>query len=61
MDAAFATKVPYAPVVIELEEGIRLWSLVVDCPPAELAFEMPVEVVFEQIAAAVTLPKFRRI
>lgn len=61
MDAAFATKVPYAPAVIELEEGIRLLSHVVDCPSEELAFEMPVEVVFEEVTDAVTLPKFRRV
>jgi uncharacterized protein len=61
MDATFASKVPCAPAVIELEEGIRLLSLVVDCRPEELAFEMPVEVVFEEITAVVTLPKFWRI
>jgi uncharacterized OB-fold protein len=60
MDPAFAAEVPYAPAVIELEEGVRMLSLVVDCPPEELEFEMPVEVVFEDVTAEVTLPKFRR-
>ena len=57
---AFAASTPYAPVVIELEEGVRLLSEVVDCPPDELEIGMPVEVVFETATAEVTLPKFRR-
>jgi len=57
---AFQNDTPYAPVVIEMEEGVRLLSQVVDCAPDELAIGMPVEVVFEDVTAEVTLPKFRR-
>jgi uncharacterized OB-fold protein len=56
----FADEVPYAVVLVELEEGARLLSNVVDCPPAELTIGMPVEVVFEDRTPEVTLPKFRR-
>lgn len=61
MHPAFATRVPYAPAVIELDEGVRLLSEVVDCPPAELRIDLPVEVVFQEVAEGVTLPKFRRL
>jgi len=57
---AFAEAVPLAAVVVELEEGVRLLTHVVNCPPDELEMEMPVEVVFEAITPEVTLPKFRR-
>ena len=57
---AFAQDVPLAAVVVELEEGVRLLTHVVDCPPDELAMEMPVEVVFDAVTPEITLPKFRR-
>ena len=55
----FAADVPYPVVVIELEEGVRLLSNLVDCPLAEVRIGLPVEVVFEDVTAEVTLPKFR--
>ena len=58
---AFQDACPYAPAVIEMEEGVRLLSQVVDCPPEELEIDLPVEVVFEDVTAEVTLPKFRRV
>jgi hypothetical protein len=58
---AFKDDCPMAPAVVELEEGVRLLSHVVDCDPAELAIDMPVEVIFDRVTDEVTLPKFRRI
>ena len=55
----FAAEVPYAVVVIELDEGPRLVSNLVGCPPADVRAGMPVEVVFDDVAPDVTLPKFR--
>lgn len=55
----FAAEVPYAVVVVELEEGGRMLSNVVGCPVGEIAVGMPVEVVFEDVTPDVTLPKFR--
>jgi uncharacterized OB-fold protein len=55
----FAGEVPYAVVVIELEEGARLVSNLVDCPVREVRVGMPVEAVFEDVTPEVTLPKFR--
>ena len=55
----FANDVPYAVVVIELDEGVRLVSNLVDCAPGDIRAGMPVEVVFDQVTPEVTLPKFR--
>jgi len=60
MHPAFAGRVPYAPAVIELEEGVRLLSRVVDCAPEDLAIDMPVEVAFEAATPEIALPAFRR-
>jgi uncharacterized OB-fold protein len=57
---AFVQDVPYAAVVIEMEEGVRLLSGVADTPPDRLEIGMPVEVVFEDVTSEVTLPRFRR-
>jgi hypothetical protein len=56
---AFAARTPYAVVVVELEEGVRMVSGVRELAPAELALDLPVEVVFEQAGNEVTLPFFR--
>ena len=55
----FAAEVPYAVVVVELDEGARLVSNLVGCAPAEIVAGMPVEVVFDDVTPEVTLPKFR--
>jgi len=55
----FADAVPYAVVVVELAEGARLLSNVVDCQVDRIRVGMPVEVVFEDVSGEVTLPKFR--
>ena len=56
---AFFADAPYNVAIVELEEGIRMHTNVVDCPNEDLRIGMPVEVVFEQIDDEVTLPKFR--
>lgn len=60
MHPAFAEDTPYAPTVIEMEEGVRVLSRIVDCPIEELEIGMPVEVQFEEVTADLTLPLFRR-
>jgi uncharacterized OB-fold protein len=56
---AFANKVPYALVVIELEEGGKINSNVVGIEPHRLRCGMAVEVTFEQVSDEVVLPKFK--
>jgi hypothetical protein len=52
--------IPLAPIVVEMEEGVRLVSNMVDCAPGQLEMGMPVEVVYEAVTEEVTLPRFRR-
>ena len=55
----FAEDVPYAAVVIELAEGVRMVSRVLNLPLENLRLGLPVEVVFDDVTPEVTLPKFR--
>jgi len=52
---------PFAIAVVELEEGPRMMSNIVDCPqtPEALRLDMPLEVTFERINDALSLPQFR--
>lgn len=55
----FAHEIPYAVVIVELADGIRMTANIVDCPLDAIRIGMSVEVVFEAITPEVTLPKFR--
>ncbi|MBM3489978.1 MAG: Zn-ribbon domain-containing OB-fold protein [Alphaproteobacteria bacterium] len=55
----FAAEVPYVVALIELEEGVRLASNLVGCPPEAVAADMPVAVTFEDVSETISLPKFR--
>jgi uncharacterized OB-fold protein len=57
----FSEDLPYAAVIIELDEGVRMVSHVVGLAPDALQLDLPVEVVFEDVTPEVTLPKFRPI
>jgi uncharacterized protein len=50
---------PLAIALIELEEGTRLVSNVVDLDPSDVHVGMPVEVVFTAVDVGFTLPLFR--
>ena len=54
--------VPYNVVVVELDGApdARLISNLVDVPPEELQVGMPVELVWDEVAPDVVLPRFRR-
>jgi len=56
-----AFKTPYSVVLVELDDGVRLISNMVDTKPEEISIGMPVEVVFDDIAEGLTLPKFRKV
>lgn len=58
---SFAEDIPYVVALVELEEGPRMISTIVDCPPEEIRCDMPVEVVFEDVTPEFTIPKFRPI
>lgn len=57
--SAFLHDVPFVIAIIELEEGVRLMSNVVQCDPETLRCGQAVEVMFEDVTTEVSLPKFR--
>ena len=59
LQPTFAENVPYAVAIIELEEGVRMVSHVLDLAPQALRVDLPVEVVFDDVTSQVSLPKFR--
>jgi uncharacterized OB-fold protein len=50
--------VPYVVALVELDEGPRLLSNIAGIKPEAVACEMPVKVVFENVAENVSVPKF---
>ncbi len=55
----FAGEVPYAVVIVELEEGCKFVSNLLGVKPHEIKCGMPVEVTFEKLSDEVSMPKFR--
>src|SRR5919201_806201 len=51
---------PYSIAVVELEEGVRMMTNIVDCPqtPEALQLDMKVQVKFEKLDDKITLPLF---
>ncbi|HEV8472472.1 MAG TPA: Zn-ribbon domain-containing OB-fold protein [Methylomirabilota bacterium] len=58
---AFKVAPPYVLAMIELEEGPRMLSNLIDvkADPAVVKCDMPVEVVFHKLSDDVTIPLFR--
>jgi hypothetical protein len=56
---AFVEEVPYVFAVVELDEGIRMPTNVVDCDPESVGPGDPVEVTFTAVDDDLTLPLFR--
>ena len=52
---------PYSIAVVELDEGPRLMTNIVDCAqtPEALVLDMPVEVTFQKLDDEISLPVFR--
>jgi uncharacterized OB-fold protein len=56
---AYRDDVPYNVVMVQLAEGPRLFSNVVDADNDEIRVGDPVQVVFDRIDADLTVPRFR--
>ena len=56
---SFKEDIPYNVVQVELEEGPRLISNLVDIKSEDIRMDMPVEVVYDDVTPEVTLPRFR--
>ena len=54
-------ELPYVTALIDLDEGVRIFSNLVEVAPDPKAIlcGMPVEVVFDDVTDDITLPKFR--
>jgi uncharacterized OB-fold protein len=52
---------PYSIAVVQLKEGPRMMTNIVNCPqtPEALELDMPVEVVFTRVADGISLPQFQ--
>jgi len=59
MHPAFAADTPYAVVVTELEEGVRIVTGIREMSPDDLCLDLPVEVVLERASDEVILPYVR--
>ena len=56
-----ALQVPYVVVLVELDEGVRMLSNLIDVEPVPEAVPIgtPVEIVYDDVSEAITLPRFR--
>ncbi len=52
---------PYAIALVELEEGPRMMSNIIDCPqtPEALRLDMPLLATFRQVSDTIWLPQFK--
>jgi len=56
---SFAADVPYVVALVELNEGPRLISNIIDIAPDQVRCDMRVSVVFDDVAEGVSVPKFK--
>ena len=56
----FRDRVPYVAAIVDLAEGPRMMTNVVDCPFEELHVGMPLKVKFQPISDEFTIPVFVR-
>lgn len=57
----YLAEVPYAVVLVDLEEGVRMMSRLVDCDPSEVRVGAAVEVQFRELGGGPRLHVFRLI
>ena len=55
----FQKELPYVTAVIALEEGPHFLSNIIDCKPDDIACDMEVEVIWEDISEEFSIPKFK--
>ena len=55
----FAEDVPYVLALVELEEGVRMFTNIVECDPRSVTIGMPVEVTFVQATNQISVPYFK--
>ena len=55
---SFAEETPFVVAIVELEEGVRMMSNIIDAPRERVAIGLPVQVIFEAAGEDLTLPYF---
>lgn len=55
----FAEDVPYNVALVQLEEGPRMFSNIVETPNDQVKVGDRVEAVFDKVTDAITIPRFR--
>lgn len=50
LDPAQRSRVPFVVAIVELEEGPRMTTNIVGCPPEAVSIGLPVEATFEDLA-----------
>jgi uncharacterized OB-fold protein len=55
----YQEQAPYVIVHVTLDEGPRMISTLVGCDPAEVAIDLPVELVYDDVTPELTLYRFR--
>lgn len=55
----FAEEVPFVSILVRLEEGPTMLSVIRQCAAEDIDFDMPVEVIFEQRSDTIYVPYFK--
>jgi uncharacterized OB-fold protein len=55
----FTNDTPYNVALVQLAEGPRMLSTIVDIPLSEIRVDMPVTVVFDAVTDIIALPRFK--
>ena len=58
MNPAFAAEVPYVFAIVELEEGPRVTTNIVNCVSDEVRVDMPVRATYDNVTPEIALLKF---
>lgn len=59
VEPKFMGDLPYVIAMVDLEEGIRMTTRIVNCTPDDVAIDMKVEVAFEDVSPECALPMFQ--
>jgi uncharacterized OB-fold protein len=55
----FAADTPFVVAIVELEEGVRMMTRIIDATHEQIVVGTPVKVTFESVGEDLTLPYFR--
>lgn len=59
VEPKFMGDLPYVLAMVDLEDGIRMTTRIVNCRPENVSIDMDVDVVFEDISSECSLPVFQ--